>query len=74
MKSVSTIRWIVLALTAALAIALVLRGNVVIGVLLGALAVMRAVMFTKMNRRREEFRRRIEQRRGAGTGFGPRAR
>ena len=52
-------RWILVALTAALAVVLIVRGNVVIGVLLGAMAVTRAVMFVTMRRRREEFRRRI---------------
>jgi len=61
-------RWILVALTAALAVVLIVRGNVVIGVLLGAMAVTRAVMFVTMRRRREEFRRRIAQGRDRPAG------
>ena len=45
MTSVWVIRWILVALTAALAVALIVRGNIVIGVLLGALALTRASLF-----------------------------
>ena len=42
--------------------ALVVHGNVVIGVLIGALAVTRAVMFVQLRRRRGELARRFPKR------------
>lgn len=66
MGSTFVIRWILVALTAAIALALILRGNVVIGALLGVIAVARALLFVRVRRRREEFRRRIAARRNAG--------
>ena len=66
MTSDWVIRWILVALTAAIALALVLRGNVVIGALLGLVALTRAVLFTRVRRRREELRRRVAERRNAG--------
>ena len=69
MRSMWVIRCLVVALTGALAVALILRGNVLIGGLIGALALSRAVLFVKMRRRREEFRRRLAERRGT-RGFG----
>lgn len=51
-----------IALSAALAIVLVARGNVVIGVLIGTLAVTRAVMFMQLRRRRAELARRFPNR------------
>jgi hypothetical protein len=72
MTSLRIVRWMLVALTAALAVALVASGHVVIGVLLGAMAVTRAVLFVKMQRRREMIRARIAQRRGArGAQFEP---
>lgn len=68
MGSTWVIRWILVALTAALALALILRGNVLIGGLLGAVAVTRAVLFTRLRRQREEFRRRFAERRNGGGG------
>ena len=68
MTSLHVVRWILVALTATLAVVLIVHGNVVIGVLLGAMAVTRAVMFVKMGQRREQFRRRIEERRAGRTG------
>lgn len=70
MTSLRVIRWILVALTAAIAVVLISSGHVVLGVLLGAMAVTRAVMFVTMQRRREQFRERIAQRRA--SGFGPR--
>jgi hypothetical protein len=64
-RSTWVIRWVLVALTAAVALALIWRGNVVIGVLLGAIAVTRAVLFTRVHRRRELIRRRIAERRNA---------
>jgi hypothetical protein len=61
-ESTFVIRWILVALTAAVALALILRGDVVIGGLLGAVAVTRALLFVRMRRRREELRRRIAER------------
>jgi hypothetical protein len=70
MRSTQVFRWILVALSVVLAAFLIVRGNVVIGVLVGAMAVTRAVMFVKMQHRREQFRERIAQRRaGAGRRF-----
>jgi hypothetical protein len=56
-------RWILVALSAALAVVLFARGNVVIGALIGAMAVTRAVFLVRFHHRREELRRRLAQRR-----------
>ncbi|MDQ1459873.1 MAG: hypothetical protein QOI08_1357 [Actinomycetota bacterium] len=65
MPSLRVVRWVLVALTAALAVVLLVNGHVVIGVLLGAMAVTRAVLFVKMQHRREMIRARIAQRRGS---------
>jgi len=67
MASIRVIRWIIVALSAALAIALVARGNVIIGVIIGALAVSRAALLIRLQGRRRRFRRRpgtVNDRRG----------
>ena len=64
MSSMWLLRGILIALSIALAVVLIVHGNVVIGVLIGALALTRTVLFVRMRHRREEFRRRIAQRRG----------
>ena len=64
MKSVLIVRLILVALTAALAVVLFLHGNVVIGVLIGAMALLRIFVYMRMRGRREEIRRRVAQRRG----------
>jgi Flp pilus assembly protein TadB len=56
--SIRVIRWIIVGLSAALAVALIARGNVIIGVLIGALAVSRALLLMRIQRRRRRFRRR----------------
>jgi hypothetical protein len=63
MTSMWVIRWVLVALSAALAIALIARGNVLIGVLVGALALTRMVFFVRLHRRRDQFRRRMAERR-----------
>jgi len=63
-RSMLVIRGLMLGLSATLAIVLILRGNVVIGGLIGALAATRAVMFVTMTRRRRAFRQRIRRRMG----------
>jgi hypothetical protein len=63
MSSTWVLRGILVALTAAIAIALIVNGNVVIGGLLAAVALTRAVLFARVHRQREEFRRRLDQRR-----------
>ncbi|MDQ1384843.1 MAG: hypothetical protein QOG65_2222 [Actinomycetota bacterium] len=65
MTSLRVVRWILVALTATLAVMLLVNGHVVLGVLLGAMAVTRAVFFVKMRHRREMFRARIAQRRAS---------
>ncbi len=63
MTSMWVIRGILVALTAAVAIALIARGNLVIGALLGAVALMRATFLVRLHGRREQLRRRLAQRR-----------
>jgi len=60
--SLWVLRWVIVALGAALSVALIIRGNVVIGGLIGALVVTRAILFVKVRRRREEWRGRFGQR------------
>jgi hypothetical protein len=69
------IRWILVGLSLALSIALIARGDVLIGGLLGALAVARMAMFLRIQQRREQFRRQRGQggRRGQ-NGRPPRGR
>jgi hypothetical protein len=63
MTSMWGIRWVLVALSAALAIALIARGNVLIGLLVGALALTRMVYFVRLHNRRDQFRRRMAERR-----------
>jgi hypothetical protein len=58
MGSMLVIRGIMVALTAVLAALLIARGNVVIGVVLGALALTRVALLVRMQQRRERFRQR----------------
>ncbi len=62
MRSIWIIRCLLVALTAALSVALILRGNVVIGVLLAVLACTRVALLVVMRRRRKDLRRRFAQR------------
>ncbi len=64
------LRSIILVLTAALAIALITRGNVLIGGLLAAIVVARAVLFVSMRRRRRELRGRLRDRIEARRAMG----
>jgi hypothetical protein len=61
MTSIWVTRWILVSLSAVLAVVLVARGNVVIGVLLGALALTRIVLFVRLRQRRDRFRQRRQQ-------------
>lgn len=63
MTSMWAMRWVIVALSATLAVVLIARGNVLIGVLVGALAVTRTVFFVRLHRRRDQFRRRMAERR-----------
>lgn len=58
MTSMWVTRWILVTLSGALAVALIVHGNVVIGALIGALALGRAARLTQIQRRRRRFRRR----------------
>jgi hypothetical protein len=62
MKSIWVIRGLLVALTATLAVILILRGNVVIGVVLGALACARVALLVSVHRRRKELRQRFGRR------------
>ena len=59
MQSMRVLRWILVALSALLAVFLIARGSVVIGVIVGAMAVTRAVFFLRMQHRREQFHERV---------------
>jgi len=63
MPSMWVMRWVIVALSATLAVVLIARGNVLIGVLVGALAVTRMIFFVRLQRRRDQFRRRMAGRR-----------
>lgn len=61
-RSLLTLRWVLAALTAALSVALIARGTVLIGLLIGALAAVRIVMLVTWTRRRGELARRFPRR------------
>ena len=48
-------RWVMVGLGAVLAVVLIANGNIVVGGLIGAMAVVRIVMFSKLQRRRTEL-------------------
>ena len=58
MQSVRRIRWVLIALTAVLAVALLANGNYLIGGLLAAIVIARVVMVTKLEQRRREWHER----------------
>jgi hypothetical protein len=62
MPSMFVIRWIMVALTTVLAVLLITRGNVVIGVVLGALTLARVALLVRLQQRRARFRQRRQQR------------
>ena len=64
MRSMWVLRWILVALAATLATILIVRGNVLVGVVLGGVAITRAVLFTRLYHRRTVFRERMADRRG----------
>ena len=63
MNGMWTMRWVLLALAALLAGALLWRGNVVIGGILGVIVAVRAVFLVQLHRRRTELRQRFQERR-----------
>jgi hypothetical protein len=65
MQSMRAFRWVLVALSALLAVFLIARGSVVIGAIVGAMAVTRAVFFLRMQRRREQLHERLIARREA---------
>jgi hypothetical protein len=65
MQSMRAFRWVLVALSALLAVFLIARGSVVIGAIVGAMAVTRAVFFLRMQRRREQLHERLVARREA---------
>ena len=67
-----TLQVVLIGLSIALAVVLIVRGNVVIGVLVGALAGTRALLMVEAGHRRREFRRRVAERRMAGRPGGRR--
>jgi hypothetical protein len=59
-----TLRWILVGLSAALAVAVLLTGHVVIGLLISAMVCVRIALLFSMRRRRNELRDRF----GRGPG------
>ena len=68
MSSMLMTRWLLVALSAALAVVLLTRGDVLIGGIIAVMVVARIVMIVQVRRRRERFRQRIEARRGRWRG------
>ena len=64
MGSIRVIRWIIVALSAALSVALIAHGNLILGVIVGALAVSRAALLIGLQTRRRGFRQRVGTVRG----------
>ena len=64
MKGMLLLRVALLVLAGVLAAFLIARGTVVIGVLVGAMAVIRGLILATMYRRRREFARRFPNARG----------
>jgi hypothetical protein len=62
MGSIRVVRWIIVALSAALSVALIAHGNLIVGVIIGALALSRAALLIGLQRRRRRFRRRVGMR------------
>ena len=69
MESFMKWRWVLLGLSVLLAVVLIANGNVLIGGLIGVMAVVRITMFSKMSKRRAELRAQYPGRFGQG-GFG----
>ena len=63
MRRPRILRGLLVALTATLAIVLITRGSVVVGVLLLAIAATRVALLVQARRRRTQFRERIASRR-----------
>jgi hypothetical protein len=63
-RSMWVVRWILVALTTTLATILIVRGNVLVGVVLAGVAITRAVLFTRLYHQRSLLRERIAARRG----------
>jgi hypothetical protein len=61
--NIRVLRWFLVALGAALAVVLIVRGNVAIGLLIGAMSVVRAVLLVQLERRRSRWERRRPGRR-----------
>jgi hypothetical protein len=62
MNGVLIVRLLVVALGVALAVALIARGNVLIGIIIGALALSRLALIVMVRRRRKAFARRRPRR------------
>jgi uncharacterized membrane protein len=61
MTSIWVTRYLLVTLSVVLAVALIVRGDLVIGVIVGALAVSRMVLFVQLRHRRDRFRQRRPQ-------------
>jgi hypothetical protein len=67
MESFRKWRWVLVGISAVLAIVLIANGNVLIGALVGAMAIVRIVMFSNLQRRRAAWRGQYRGRVGGGT-------
>ena len=68
MRNLWTMRWVLMGLSAVLAIALIASGAVLLGLLLAGIVGVRLVMMMTLMRRRRDFRQRRNPP-GAGPGF-----
>ena len=68
MNGIFILRFVIVGLALALAAVLIARGNVLVGSLIGVLALARVGLFLMYMRRRKEFRARMQQRREQGGG------
>jgi hypothetical protein len=65
--SVRVTRWVLVGLSALLAVVLVASGHVIVGVVIGAIAVTRGLLFVRMQQRRALVRERLARRRGRAS-------
>ena len=65
MYSIRIIRWLMVTVSAALALFLIARGNVVVGVILAILTALRVALLVRVQQRRALMRERFRARRQA---------
>jgi hypothetical protein len=62
MQSIFRIRWVLVGFAAVFSVILTANGEVLIGALVGAMAILRIVMLLRWKQRRDEMRRRYPRR------------